>query len=120
MTLHVVLFTPRPDITAAQRQAFGEVLERALTSIPSVRRFSVGHRVRTGAAYDQLPGDYEYCAVIEVEDFDALRTYLHHPAHAELGRLFYTMSREAFAADYEAVTDAPARALAAWHSASEA
>lgn len=114
--MHVVLFTPRPDITDAERRAIGETLEHALTGIPSVRRFSVGRRVRTGAAYDQLPGDFDYCAVIEFEDLEGLQAYLQHPAHGELGRLFYTTSREAFAADYETVHTAPAKAIDAWHA----
>ena len=115
MTVHVVLFTPRPDITDAERRLFGDALEGALTLIPSVRRFSVGRRVRTGAAYDQLPGDFAYCAVIEFEDLEGLQAYLQHPAHAELGRLFYATSGDAFAGDYETVNAAPARALEAWH-----
>ncbi len=117
MIVHVVLFTPRPEITDTERHTFGQVLEHALTAIPSVCRFGVGRRVRTGAAYDQLPGAFDYCAVIEFDDLDGLHAYLQHPAHTDLGRLFYTMSRDAFAADYETVDAAPARALAAWHAA---
>jgi len=116
VTLHVVLFTPRADLTDAERHSFGQSLEHALTSIPSVRRFRVGRRVRTGAAYDQLPGNFDFCAVIEFEDLAGLQGYLQHPAHADLGRLFYTTSRDAFAADYEAVASAPASALTAWHA----
>lgn len=117
MTVHVVLFTPRPDITDDERRVFGDALERALTVIPSVRRFSVGRRVRPGAAYDQLPGDFDYCAVIEFANLEGLQAYLQHPAHAELGRLFYTTSRQAFAGDYETVNAAPAKALDAWRTA---
>ena len=116
MTLHVVLFTPRPDLTDAERRTFGEALDLALTSIPSVRSYRVGHRVRTGAAYDALPGDYEYCAVIEFDDLAGLQGYLEHPAHAGLGRLFYTTSGAALAADYEAVDTSPASALARWRT----
>ncbi len=116
MTLHVVLFTPRPDITDTERHTFGEALELALTSIPSVRSYRVGHRLRTGAAYDALPGDFEFCAVIEFDDLAGLRGYLEHPAHAKLGRLFYTTSGNAFAADYEAVDTSPANALSRWHA----
>ena len=119
MTLHVVLFTPRPDLTGADRQAFGRSLEHAFSSIPSVRRFQIGRRLRTGAAYDQLPGDFDFCAVIEFDNPAGLRAYLTHPAHAELGRLFYATSRSTFAADYEAVDTAPAQALAAWHAADQ-
>ena len=116
MTLHVVLFTPRPDVTDAERHTFGEALDLALTSIPSVRSYRVGHRVRTGAAYDALPGDYEDRALIEFDDLAGLRGYLEHPAHAELGRLFYTTSGAALAADYEAVDASPASALARWRA----
>jgi len=116
VTLHVVLFTPRPDVTDTERHTFGEALGLALTSIPSVRGYRVGRRVRTGAAYDALPGDFEFCAVIEFDDLDGLREYLGHPAHAELGRLFYATSGDAFAGDYEAVDTSPANALARWHA----
>lgn len=119
MTLHVVLFTPRPDVGDAEREAFGAALEHALTAIPSVRRYRVGRRVRTGAAYDALPGDYTYCGVVEFDDQAGLDAYLRHPAHADLGRLFYTTSAHAFAGDFEAVGDAPAAALAGWHSGLE-
>jgi Stress responsive A/B Barrel Domain len=119
VTLHVVLFTPRRDITDTERHTFGEALERALTSIPSVRGYRVGRRLRTGAAYDALPGDFEFCAVIEFDDLAGLRGYLGHPAHAELGRLFYTTSGDAFAADYEAVDTAPGGALARWRRDSD-
>ena len=117
MTLHVVLFTPRTELTDAERRAFGQTLEHALTTIPSVRGYRVGRRVRTGAAYDQLPGDFDYCAVIEFADLAGLQAYLRHPAHTELGRLFYVTSRAAFAADYDAVGEAPATALQTWHAA---
>ena len=118
MTLHVVLFTPRADLTDADRETFGRSLDHALGTIPSVRRFQVGRRIRTGAAYDQLPGDFDFCAVIEFDDLAGLQEYLTHPAHAELGRLFYATSRSAFAADYEAVDASPANALARWHGVS--
>lgn len=120
MTLHVVLFTPRAELTDGERRAFGLALEHALATIPSVRGFRVGRRVRTGAMYDQLPGDFDYCAVIEFEDLAGLQAYLTHPAHAALGRLFYATSHDALAADYEAVDTAPARALEAWRAADTA
>lgn len=116
MILHVVLFTPRPDVSDAERAAFGAALEHALTGIPSVRRYRVGRRVRAGAAYDALPGDFAYCGIVEFDDQAGLDAYLRHPAHADLGRLFYATSAHAFAGDFEAVSQMPARALAGWHS----
>ena len=114
MILHLVLFTPRAGLPVEERQAFGEALERALASIPSVRGYRVGRRFRTGADYDELPGDYEYCGVIEFDNREGLQQYLGHPAHQELGRLFYTTASSAFAADFDAVDAAPAAALARW------
>jgi hypothetical protein len=116
--LHVVLFTPRADVTDAERQRLSQSLDLALTSIPSVRGFRVGRRVRTGAAYDDLPGDFEFCAVIEFDDRVGLQSYHHHPTHAELGRLFYEIARNAFAGDFDAVDRAPALALSRWQAES--
>ncbi len=114
MMLHVVLFTPRATVTPPERERFGRALEQALTGIPSVRRFRVGRRVRTGAAYDALPGSFQYCGVIEFDDREGLAAYLAHPAHDALGELFYETSAEAFAGDFDAVERAPAAALARW------
>jgi len=114
--LHVVLFTPRADATDVVRETFGQSLDHALTVIPSVRGFRVGRRVRTGAAYDALPGDFEFCAVIEFDDLAGLQGYLQDPAHAELGRLFNVTAGSAFAGDFDAVDQEPARALARWRA----
>jgi hypothetical protein len=113
--LHVVLFTPRADLPGAERDAFGRALEQALATIPSVRRYRVGRRFRTGSDYDALPGDFDYCGVIEFDDRDGLHAYLQHPAHQELGRLFYTTAATAFAGDFDAVDAEPAAALARWN-----
>lgn len=120
MMLHVVLFTPRPDLTGVEQQRFAAALERALAEIPSVRRYQVGRRVRTGAAYDALPGRYDYCGVLEFDDYAGLEAYLRHPAHAELGQMFYTASAAAFAGDFDAVSDAPSAALQSWLRAAPA
>jgi hypothetical protein len=114
MMLHVVLFTPRADLTAVEQRQFAAALERALGGIPSVRRYRVGRRIRTGAAYDALPGSYDYCGVLEFDDLSGLEAYLRHPAHAGLGQLFYTASAAAFAGDFDAVGEAPSAALQSW------
>jgi hypothetical protein len=115
--LHVVLFTPRSDLRTADYDQFAAALDRALTTIPSVVSHRIGRRLATGAAYDAGPRRFEYCAVIEFENRDGLAAYLSHPAHDELGRLFYTMSADAFAGDFDAVDTPPAAALRAWTGA---
>jgi hypothetical protein len=112
--LHLVLFTPRADLPDHEGAAFGDALERALTTIPSVRSYRVGRRLRTGADYDALPGDYEYCGVMEFDDREGLQQYLVHPAHQELGRLFYATAGSAFAGDFDAVDRDPAAQLGRW------
>ena len=114
MILHLVLFTPRPDLSAAEQARLATALDLALTTIPTVVSYRIGRRVRTGAAYDALPGSFEFCGVMEFEDLEGLAGYLSHPAHIELGQLFYTTSAEALAADFDVVSSSPAAALRAW------
>jgi hypothetical protein len=114
--LHLVLFTPRASVDAGAQHRFAEALERALTTIPSVASYRIGRRIRFGAPYEAISANFEYCGVIEFADRHGLAAYLAHPAHAELGQLFYETSGEAFAGDFEAVASAPAAALRAWRS----
>jgi Stress responsive A/B Barrel Domain len=98
---HVVLFEPRHDLPQATREAFAASLERALTSIPQVRRARVGKRQNQSRLYDQLNvRDFPYIAIIEFETAADLRIYLDHPAHEELGRLFYETSQNALVYDF--------------------
>lgn len=89
MVFHVVLFHPRPDLAAADRIAVVEALEGALGSIPSIRRFHLGRRLRHGAGYEALmPVDLDYAAILEFDDLAGLQAYLHHPSHQALGKRF--------------------------------
>jgi hypothetical protein len=103
---HVVLYQPRPDLTAAERQQFDSALSAAIHGIPSVRRVTIGERIRLGTSYDSLmTTDFAYTAIFEFEDEAGLRAYLEHPAHRQLGALFYSCSAAALAYDY-AITSA--------------
>ena len=113
--LHVVLFTPRADLTQAQRGEIEHALTAALTDIQAIVRYRLGRRAMLGAAYEAaMREDYEYCMIAEFADRDGLATYLSHPAHAAIGRLFYETSARALAYDYDAVDGDPAAALASW------
>ena len=97
-----MLFTPRPDLTDAERTTLRETLENALTRIPTIRSHKVGRRVRLGTPYDRVaPLDFEYVVAIEVDDERALSEYLAHPAHQTLGQLFYETSAHALACDFK-------------------
>ena len=102
MIVHLVLFTPRSDLTAAERAAVRDALQQAFTEIPSVRRHTVGQRLRLGTTYDRTaPLDFEFLVTIEVDDDQALAEYLAHPAHQKLGRLFYEAGEVALACDFK-------------------
>lgn len=117
MILHVVLYTPKPDLSAEDRERFHTALVRALDAIPSIRRYRVGRRLRLGTPYDAAAPGHRFVGVLEFDDLAGLQAYLTHPNHDELGRCFYEMSAEAFACDFEAVDRGVASALAAWDAA---
>jgi Stress responsive A/B Barrel Domain len=102
LIVHLVLYTPRPDLTDAERATIRETLEHALTRIPAIRSYRVGRRVRMGAIYDRVaPLNFEYLVAIDVDDEHALSEYLAHPAHQTLGQLFYKTSAHALACDFK-------------------
>ncbi len=107
MLFHVVLFQPRPDLGHDDQAALVDALDRALRSIPSIRRFRLGRRVRHGAGYEALmPVDLEYAAILEFDDLTALRAYLEHPAHADLGTRFMSSLAASAIYDYEMADEA--------------
>jgi hypothetical protein len=115
MLVHLVLFTPRPDLSPTERDAFARALATALDTIPTIRRYQLGHRIRHGAAYETLmPVNFEYAGILEFDDEAGLRAYLAHPAHEELGRLFYSCSEAALAHDYEMAEGNPELAVRRW------
>lgn len=105
MIAHVILFRPRPDLSADEREDLWRSLRDALTHIPSIRGFRIGRRVRHGLpGYEQLMHeDFEYAAMLEFDDIEGLKAYLRHPAHVSLGLHFAGSSAAALAYDYELV-----------------
>jgi hypothetical protein len=89
-------------LSDVDRRGFAAAFERAVRNISSVRNVRMGRRILHGAGYENgnsLPADY--LAVIDFDDLDGLRTYLDHPAHAELGARFATSLAGAMVLDYE-------------------
>jgi hypothetical protein len=102
---HVVLFTPKPDLSTDDRRALLEALVAASREIPSIRRFRVGKRVKHGLpGYEQMMRDeYEFAAIVEFDDVEGLKNYLSHASHAAIGRHFTASAARSLAYDYEMV-----------------
>jgi hypothetical protein len=113
MIAHVVLFSPKPDLSASDRRALLDALVAASTEIPWIKRFRMGKRVKHWLpGYEQLMrDDYEFAAIIEFDDMDGLRAYLSHPSHAVIGRHFTASASRSLAYDYE-LSDAPESLIA--------
>jgi hypothetical protein len=102
VVVHIVLFRPRPDLTAGEREALADAFAAALRDIPAIRRARVGRRITHGRGYEQLmAADYAYAAVLEFDDEAGLKAYLEHPAHQQLGERFFSAFAEALMYDYE-------------------
>lgn len=85
---HVVLMKPRAELAPAGRQALIDAFEHAVREIPTVRGVRIGRRITHGAGYEPAAPAMEYVAILDFDDLAGLQTYLSHPAHQELGRLF--------------------------------
>ena|SRR5207302_251121 len=102
MISHVVLMSPRAELSAADRTVLIEAFERAVREIPTVRGVRVGRRVKYGAGYESIaPDRADYIALIDFDDLAGLQTYLRHPAHIELGSRFDQSLKSAMVYDFE-------------------
>ena len=89
MISHLVLFRPKADLPAADREGLVAAFRTAIRDIPEVRAVRVGRRVTHGAGYEQqMPDLGDLLIVLDFDDLAGLRAYLHHPAHAALGSRF--------------------------------
>ena len=77
MIAHVILFSPRADLSPAARRELLDALVAASAGIPSIRQFRVGRRIKHGLpGYEQMMrDDYEFAAIVEFDDVEALKSY---------------------------------------------
>jgi hypothetical protein len=109
MVTHLVVFKPRPTLSAGERGLLIAAFDQAVQSIPSVRGVRVGQRLRHGAAYEQdAPDVADFLVAIDFDDLRGLEEYLQHPAHRELGTRFNASIGAALIYDF---TSAPLDAL---------
>lgn len=102
MILHVVLFRPKPSLSADQRGALIDALHRAVAGIAQIKRATIGKRIllRRPGYETQMAEHYEYSAILEFNNETDLRAYLDHSAHVDLGRLLFTSADAVLAYDF--------------------
>src|SRR5262245_44678512 len=102
MISHIVLFRPKPSLTAEQRAHLLNALRNAVEGIGQIKRFSIGKRILLNRpGYEKLMAEhYEYSAVLEFDSEADLIAYLDHPAHDTLGRLLFTAADAVLAYDF--------------------
>jgi len=102
---HVVLFTPKHDLSIADKRLFAQSVLSVTTAVAAIERASVGRRIDVDAGYSRSLGDepYEYAAVLEFRDRAALVAYLRHPRHLELGALFWKCCEKTVVSEVEYV-----------------
>lgn len=109
---HIVLLRPKATLPEADRDRLFTALEHALVNIPMIRHARVGRRVTLGRQYDaQNTQDFPYAAIIEFASEADLRAYLDHPAHGELGQVFFDVAEAALVYDFELLEGEQARRL---------
>lgn len=102
MISHIVLFRPRPSLSAGERASLIAALKNAVSDIPQITKVAIGKRLlldRPG--YETLMAEhFEYSAILDFDSEADLRAYLDHPAHDALGRLLYTSAEAVLAYDF--------------------
>jgi stress responsive alpha/beta barrel protein len=105
MLTHLVLMTPRADLSIDDRRALVDAFDRAMREIPTVRAVRIGRRITHGAGYEpSTSGTADYMVAIDFDDVAGLQTYLGHPAHEELGVRFDQSRTSALVCDFEVGT----------------
>lgn len=106
MISHVVLFRPRPTLTATERATLIDALRAAVSGIPTIQRATIGKRLLLNRpGYETLmTEDFEYSALLEFASEAELRSYLDHPAHLDLGRMLFTAAEAVLAYDFVATS----------------
>ena len=91
MIAHIVLFTPKPEVTTDAVRSFAQAVLDVCGSVPSIQRAMIGKAISVDPGYTRAMGHstYKYAAVLEFAHSAALIDYLKHPDHAKLGRLFW-------------------------------
>jgi len=96
MICHLVAFSLKPHVTDEERdRLLGQL--RGLSSIPSVRRLSVG----AGRIRKNLPPEYQWVLRMDFEDQAGRDVYTHHPDHVAVSPELVSRASEIKTIDFD-------------------
>ena len=103
MIAHIVLFNPKPDATDALLLSCAQLLDQLSREVPGLLRANVGQSFPLDAGYPREFGEktYRNVCIVEFDDKTSLLSYLNHPIHRELGRLFWDLCESAVIVESE-------------------
>lgn len=115
MIAHIVLFNAKPGLRQSDILGFSQSIHKAFDGIPSIQSARIGRKVSVNPGYTRSFGHeaYEYAAVLEFVDEEALIAYLRHPLHEKLGRLFWQYCESTIISEVELVDGRDSSAVAA-------
>jgi Stress responsive A/B Barrel Domain len=94
---HIVLFTFRDEVSAAERAAILEALRGLRTAVPSLRSLAVGENISPARAQG-----YTHVLVETFDDRAGLGSYADHPAHLPVLARVRAAAAQLLAVDLEA------------------
>ena len=96
MLRHIVLFTFKESVTAAERAAVLDAIRGLEAKVPSIRSLELGEN--SGPARAQ---GYTHASLVTFDDRDGLAAYLSHPEHVPVGARMREAASQVLVVDLE-------------------
>jgi hypothetical protein len=102
--LHIVLYEPKPGLSADNEAEFRAFLLAAVGNIQEIRQVRIGRTVDLGIGYEARSEgqSFGYVAVFEFDSIDKLKAYMAHAAHVALAAQFWKHCDRTMILDVEA------------------
>ncbi len=96
MLHHIVLFSFREDLSAAERAAILEAIRGLKANVPALRSLDVGENISTARAQG-----YTHVLLETFDDRAGLAAYATHPAHVPVAARLRDAAAQVLAVDLE-------------------
>jgi hypothetical protein len=113
MIAHIVLFSPKDGLNESEKRSLAQSVLNCVRSISTIKRATVGRSIVVDSGRARYFGHeaYEFAACLEFSTTEDLVSYLNHPMHQTLGRLFWEFCAKTTISEIEVVDLASNSAL---------